>query len=234
MNSYHYRIQKNDKSHLHIFIKPSHIPNTNKTIIFVHGFLGEGCENHRMFIRVAEALNKIGLTCILYDQKGCGYSDGDYQDVRLIDIKEDLYTVTNWAKNFFQGDIGFLGQSLGSALIFSMTEILAPNFIVAINPAAKFDNWLSHRYNWDLSSDETLFCAFPKGIFVSRDFINDLIEWEWVNQLNINSIPTLIVASTKDEIDSLNTAYTVKKIIKKILIYFRLKEQIILLLDSVI
>lgn len=186
----------------------------NKTIIFVHGFLGEGCENHRMFIRMAKELNKIGFICVLYDQKGCGYSDGEYDDVRLQDVKEDLYTVTTWAREKFKGEIGFLGQSLGSAIIFSMKDILIPNYIIAINPAAKFKDWLSLRYNWNLLSNDSFFCALPKGIFVSRDFINDLMEWEWLNELNNDSIPKMIVASTMDEINSLDTAYMLKKTMK--------------------
>lgn len=174
----------------------------NCNIIFVHGFLGDGIENHRMFIKVADALNEIGYTCFLFDQTGCGYSDGDYSDVRLETLKKDLTEVIKWVKQTFAGEIALLGQSLGSALALAMISKVEVKFAIAINPAAHFDKWLSKRYNWDIDSENNVFCAIPKGIFVSRQLIDDLINWEWIDELSNSTIPVLIVCSTNDGIGS--------------------------------
>ena len=135
MNSIHTYIQRPDGSHLHIFISKPINQSKSEIIIFVHGFLGDALENHRMFLRIANQLNHAGFTCVLYDQKGCGYSDGDYAEVRLNSLREDLCTVTEWVKHNLGNKIGYIGQSVGSALIISMQQITKPQFIIAINPA---------------------------------------------------------------------------------------------------
>lgn len=213
MNEKHYRIKRTSVGYLHVCVKyPRRQLSQVNNIIFVHGFLGEGIENHRMFIRIAEKLNEGGFTCILFDQYGCGYSDGDYKDVLLNDLKEDLEDVTIWVRQSLGGTIGYLGQSVGSALILSMEKTLKPNFQICINPAASFNEWLEQRYNWDLSKEQEYFYAFPKGIMVSKHFLVELINWDWFKDISTKyNTPTLLIASVKDEIKSLDTAIMVKK-----------------------
>lgn len=213
MNEKHYQIKRTLGGHIHVCVKhPKKLLFHAKTIIFVHGFLGEGIENHRMFIRIAEKLNEEGFTCILFDQYGCGYSDGDYKDVLLKDLKMDLEDVTIWAKKTFGEIIGYLGQSVGSALILSMEKVLKPKFQICINPAAGFNRWLLQRYNWDLSKEQEYFYAYPKGILVSRCFLLDLINWDWIKDISIvSNVPTLLVVSGDDEINSVENAMIVKK-----------------------
>lgn len=213
MNEKHYRIKRSSEGYLHVCVKhPTQLLFRAKNIIFVHGFLGEGTENHRMFIRMAEKLNAHGFTCILFDQYGCGYSDGDYKDVLLEDLKTDLEDVTIWVKRMFGGIIGYLGQSVGSAIVLSMETILNPKFQICINPAAGFERWLEQRYNWDISKEQEYFYAFPKGIMVSRRFLKELVNWEWIKDISITSnVATLLVASGGDEINSLDNTVMIKK-----------------------
>lgn len=220
MTTNHYRVLRTDGSSLHVCVKEPD-EGVGHVAIFVHGFLGDGCENHRMFIRMSDALANIGITCVLYDQKGCGYSDGDYADVRLSDLREDLFAVYNWVSRNQNIKVGFVGQSVGSALVLSVANILKPAFIIAINPAADFSSWLDRRYNWDLSSCDQYFYALPKGIRVSRSFINDLIAWDWQDHLIDSQLPMLIIAASKDDIDSVSTA-------QKVLNTFRSAKEVII------
>lgn len=212
MNEKHYRIKRTYDGYLHVCVKyPSRQYFQPQNIIFVHGFLGEGVENHRMFIRIAENLNKEGFTCFLFDQYGCGYSDGDYKDVQLRDLKKDIEDVTVWVRRRFGGIIGFLGQSVGAALVLSMSEEMKAKFQICINPAAYFNKWLAKRYNWNIKGDEDYYYAMPKGILVSKRFIMDLINWQWIDEVAMqHSIPTLIIAATDDDINSEFTAKIVK------------------------
>lgn len=180
-------------------------PENNRgycNIIFVHGFLGDGVENHRMFISIADVLNAKGFTCVLYDQTGCGYSDGHYSMVRLNTLKDDLITITNWVSENLEGGVAYLGQSLGSALILNNSINQNILFRILFNPAGHFEEWLLERYHWDLQSDADLFCAIPKGIYVNKRMLNDLISWNWINEIAIDSIPTLFITSTNDGIGS--------------------------------
>lgn len=211
----HYRIMRMNGEYLHLFVKYPEIElSAPKNIIFVHGFLGEGVENHRMFIRFADALNREGYTCFLFDQYGCGYSDGDYSSIRLQDIKDDFLCVSAWVREKFDGSIGYLGQSVGSAIILSLSEQLKPNFQVCVNPAANFQDWLTKRYDWNLSIDTEYFYAAVKGILISRSFILDLLKWDWVRELKPINTPTLVIAGTDDDINSSDTAFLVQERLK--------------------
>lgn len=214
MKSEHFRINRSNNSCndcLHVFVMKPNNTGENKIIIFVHGFLGEGVENHRMFFRMGETLSKNGFTCILFDQYGCGYSDGEYKDVRLNDLFEDIRTVFFWVKKNYNGLVGFLGQSVGSAIVLTNLYYLKPDFAIVLNPAANFDSWLENRYDWDLSKNYPYYYAYPKGIMVSQNFINDLMLWNWIESLNVIDLPVLIIASTDDDIDSVKSAYSIKE-----------------------
>lgn len=202
----HYRIEKEDGKCLHVQVRYPSQDCQNCNVIFVHGFLGEGIENHRMFVKMADELNDIGYTCILFDQTGCGYSDGYYGSVRLDTLRGDLAEIVNWVKQTFISDIAFLGQSLGAALALNTIYESDIKFIIALNPAAHFDKWLIQRYGWDITMPNDYFCAVPKGVFVSRDFIGDLLKWNWTEELTVRDIPVLLVTSTDDGIGSYRTS----------------------------
>lgn len=202
----HYRIEKEDGKCLHVQVRYPSQDSQNCNVIFVHGFLGDGVENHRMFVKMADGLNDIGYTCILFDQTGCGYSDGYYDSVRLDTLKGDLAEIVKWVKQTFISDIAFLGQSLGAALALNTICESDIKFIIALNPAAHFDKWLIQRYSWDITMTDDYFCAVPKGIFVSRDFIDDLLKWKWTEELSASDIPVLLVTSTDDGIGSYRTS----------------------------
>lgn len=213
LNKKDFRIKKTENIYLHAHvIYPDDSVINHGNIIFIHGFLGEGCENHRMFTNVAENLIQLGYTCILYDQVGCGYSDGNYRDTTIQSVFDDLEVIYKWTKSNFSGQIGLLGQSMGSAIALSSTTICNPSFIIAINPAANYNQWLLSRYNWDLSVDtkNSCYCAFPKGIFVSNTFIQELLEWDWIKQIDTYTFPVLLIAGGCDDVNSEAAALAVK------------------------
>lgn len=206
---FHYRVSRGNNAFLHVHVKRPENNTQNCNIIFAHGFLGSGVENHRMFIRISDQLNKIGFTCVLFDQSGCGYSDGEYESISLNDLREDLKIISIWVSKNLPGKIAYLGQSLGSALILSVDINVPVEFRIAINPAAYFGKWLTKHYGWDLKSKDNCFYAIPKGILVSRALVMGLINWDWLSDLSESDIPSLIIASTCDEIGSVEVAQTI-------------------------
>ena len=112
--------------------------------------------------------------------------------------------------------MGFLGQSVGSALVLTSLMRLKPDFAIALNPAANFSSWLEKRYDWDLSSGSEYYYAYPKGIMVSRQFIGDLLNWNWVDSLDNYKSPLLIIAATEDDIRSVDSAYSIQKRMNKL------------------
>jgi len=180
-------------------------------VVFVHGFLGEGVENHRMFIRVAERFVAAGMNCVLFDQKGCGYSDGDYEDVCLSDMRADLEAVAQWARRQVGSIIGLFGQSVGTALCLesAQTHPERYRFVIGLNPVPEANKWMLSRYHWDLRTDVQTYLALPKGIYVSRELLSDLVTWDWIASVYQTRTPTLLLAGTDDDLDSVATAKVV-------------------------
>ncbi len=203
INAYDTRILRlSGNGELHVHVREGR--KMVGTVIFVHGFIGNGIENHRLFIRLADVFVGLGYRAILFDQYGSGYSDGEHQDVSMSTCREDLRTVIQWAEQEFGMPYGLVGQSAGSAIVLEMTGNQNEEciFRVMLNPAAGFDTWLLSRFGWDLNSDEPVLCARPKGVMVSRTYIEELLVWDWLGVLGKSSIPTLIVASGDDELKS--------------------------------
>ncbi len=192
---------------LHIHVRERQ-PGRGMPVIFVHGFIGDGAENHRLFIRLADVFVNMGFCALLFDQYGSGYSDGEHKDVCLATCREDILTVIQWAVTEYGPHYGLVAQSVGSAVVLEMAEgmISECEFRIMLNPAARFNEWLLERYGWHAAmgdgSTEDVLCAQSKGVMVAKRYVEELLSWDWLNVLQESKIPTLIVASGDDELRS--------------------------------
>lgn len=86
-------------------------------IVFSHGFTVDGVEVYRLFWRLAGLLADAGYTCLLFDYRGCGYSDLDHSQMTFNTRMQDLNAVLDHARVEFPGrPITVWGVSLGCAV----------------------------------------------------------------------------------------------------------------------
>lgn len=164
-----------------------------------------------MFTRLAEVMAASGWSTALFDQCGSGYSVGSYSEVRLRSIVNDVMTVYEELARRFDS-VAIIGQSLGSTVSIDLVlaELLDPVVVVALNPVDDFDSWMPSRFGWDPSGKEQVLVALPKGILVSRNFFEELLEWQWTYPSEDSKRPRLhIILSQMDE---LPTAATVQRL----------------------
>ena len=119
-------------------------------IVFCHGFCGDKTENG-LFQDAAQVLIRAGYSVVLYDWRGLGHSDGEFDKTTLDWHVRDYVEVIEWSKKYFRIEskaLCGLGFSLGAVLIAqairSGTDLGAAVFwSPAIRPAVSM--W--PRYN---------------------------------------------------------------------------------------
>lgn len=88
-------------------------------VLICHGYGGNKCGKHRLYVRLANRLARIGIAVLRFDFRGSGDSDGEFQQVNIDTEVSDFYSALNYLKNLPFVDparIGILGNSLGGAI----------------------------------------------------------------------------------------------------------------------
>ncbi len=96
-----------------------HLPDTElpPVVIGAHGLFSNAA-GHRQ-LRLANALNRVGIAYLRFDHRGCGESDGVFGEATTFDGRcRDMETAVNFARNHPEtGDrIGLFGSSIGGAV----------------------------------------------------------------------------------------------------------------------
>jgi len=75
--------------------------------------------NHKVFLILADALNRAGIAVLRYDKRGVGASTGDYANATTMDFTTDARAAVNWLKKRSEIDsahIGIVGHSEGGLI----------------------------------------------------------------------------------------------------------------------
>jgi len=173
-------------------------------VVFSHGFMTIGSENHGMFLRAACEMNRRGFSSVLFDQFGCGYSDGDFTQFRLTNAFHDLATVTRWGTENVEcdGTAVLFGQSLGTAAsVLALRDYNIPEIraLVLWNLSAEFETRYPRIFGEDIASDDG-FCFERKGYLVGKGFLADAAQYDILKQFDNISIPTLFLICEGDQI----------------------------------
>jgi hypothetical protein len=84
-----------------------------------HNTRDEDVWGHKVFIVLADALNRNGIAVLRYDKRGVGGSTGDYDAATTVDFVSDAEAAVTWLKTQPQIDalrIGLLGHSEGGVI----------------------------------------------------------------------------------------------------------------------
>ena len=92
-----------------------HEANSDKIVIFAHGFTGSKHESGRLFVMAARSLSSAGFNVLRFDFMGEGDSSGDFNQMTPNTRITDLTAALSWAKRRKFARIGLLGLSLGGA-----------------------------------------------------------------------------------------------------------------------
>lgn len=84
-------------------------------VILMHGFMSD--KRERVVTAIASALQEKGIAYIRFDFNGHGDSEGDFQDMTVVNEIEDAKKVYEYARSLdFVSDIALLGHSQGGVV----------------------------------------------------------------------------------------------------------------------
>lgn len=127
-----------------------HLPEGQHNVPAValfHGFTGTKVEPHRIFVKMARALNREGIGAVRFDFRGSGDSEGDFAEMTMSGEISDAFRILDFLAAADEVDparIGILGLSMGGAVAASVagqdSRVKALTLWAAV---AKFDLFTS-------------------------------------------------------------------------------------------
>ncbi|WP_430412313.1 alpha/beta hydrolase [Kordia sp.] len=204
----HKRLQVSFNEALHLQVRDSAKGKNKPLIIFSHGFMINGLENHRLFMKIAKSLNSLGYSTLLFDYRNCGYSDGDFNDFRASKAVIDLVKVSKWGINNStnNGKVSIISQSLGTLITIKAIEKINElvDNIVLLNLSGNNEKRYPKVFGMKILDKETF--LFPKGYKVNPEMFFDIFEFNTLELIKFIKSPILFVNSGKDNIGDLDVS----------------------------
>jgi pimeloyl-ACP methyl ester carboxylesterase len=177
-------------------------------VVFSHGFITAGTENHGMFVRLAREANGRGFSTVLFDYEGTGYSDGNYESFRISRSIDHLVRVCRWTLGNApcDGRLILFGQSLGSALALMASSQLADVLKGAIlwNLSSDFERRYPSLFN--LSPDAAEAQCVRKGYLVGGEFLKDASRFDVTDYARNVGYPALLLNCVGDSVGDVSIA----------------------------
>ena len=175
-------------------------------VILCHGFSGN-CQS-QLFDDIAKNLQQNGIATLRFDFNGHGKSDGQFQDMTVLNEIEDLKDVIRWSQEqAWVKDISLLGHSQGGVVVSMTAGELGDKVIksvVLMAPAAVLrddalrGNTMGAHYNpWNLTSD---YVQLPmRGLKLGRKYIETALNLPIYETAMNYPGPALILHGTHDQ-----------------------------------
>ncbi|MER3499963.1 MAG: hypothetical protein IMHGJWDQ_000435 [Candidatus Fervidibacter sp.] len=99
-----------------------HLPDREgkvPAVALCHGFTGNRIEAHRLFVKMARCLATNGIAALRFDFRGCGESEGDFEQVTVSSEITDALAALDFLRKQPEIDperIGLIGLSLGGCV----------------------------------------------------------------------------------------------------------------------
>lgn len=217
-NKQHFRISVTRDTCVHGFLlKPdSSIWNYKRTLfIFSHGWSVDGTESFRLFIDISNKLTSLGYPCLLFDYRGSGYSDLEFEEMTFSTELADLSAVINFArKKYPRHRIVLWGVSFGCAVAAQVSSQRKDiSSLVLWSLSAE----LYRRYCEKLGTDiyEKGFIYTEKGFRVKATFLDSLKGWDTYKAIKESNTPCLLVHGDADTGASIDLARNAHRLAEK-------------------
>lgn len=98
--------------------EPPHAPPF-PALVMLHGFTGHKIEPHRLFVKAARRFAAEGVLTLRFDFRGCGESEGDFEDLSIegeIGDAAKALAAVRGRGDVRRDRVGLLGMSLGGSI----------------------------------------------------------------------------------------------------------------------
>lgn len=183
-------------------------------ILICHGFAGNKCGRHGMYVNLAKRLSKNGIAVLRIDFRGSGDSEGSLPDMSLETEVSDALLGLKYLENLPYVDpsrIGLMGRSLGGAVaVITASRYKNTKSLSLWAPVFHAEQW---KNEWKaaqikLSRNIPLEHAMRfNGHVAGREFVKQIFEMRLDHELKqIEHVPLLHIHGEKDNIVSIEHA----------------------------
>ncbi|HEX3011180.1 MAG TPA: alpha/beta fold hydrolase [Syntrophomonadaceae bacterium] len=136
-----FEVKKTGKLIRGVVHRPESVNGHLPCVIFCHGFTGERVGANFMHVKVARALEDMGIISVRFDFLGSGESDGEFKDMTMSREVEECEAIVDYVSKLAPVDsnnINLLGYSLGGPVCLQTAE-RHPDIIknlILLSPAA--------------------------------------------------------------------------------------------------
>lgn len=206
----HYRVPVADGEAVHLVEISLPDSKSAPAIISIHGTGGPGYGDRRWRLKLGHNAASMGLRLFLFDSRGTGYSEGDFEDWTVSRFVEDTTRVLEFVRlqpNVDKDRIGLFGFSLGSA--------------VAVLAASRHPDWVKALVVYTLPCDmdrgflwyferfvprslDSFYNAGrawlpPLGNYLKRSFLDDLKNHDVKRDIANLKMPLFLIQPDKDD-----------------------------------
>lgn len=188
-------------------------------VILSHGFGGD--MTFHLWEPIIQILNEKGIGVIRYDFNGCGQSEGEFQNMTVLNENEDLLCVISYVRSLkTTANISLVGHSQGGVVtsmvsgdcgaeqiecevLLSAAAVLREDAIRGITQGANFDPWHLDRPYYEL----------PRGLKLGRAYIQSAMTLPIYETAAEYNGPALVVNGMADRV----VPYTYAQLYNKVL-----------------
>lgn len=172
------------------------------TVLLCHGFTGHKAEGHRIFVKMAQELEKKGIAALRIDFRGSGDSEGDFQEMTFEGEVEDAKLALDFLEQLPEVNpqrLGALGLSMGGAVAATIagrdSRIQACGLWSAV---ADFSQTFFSEAAEEVLAKGAETMAYGANV-VSREFLLGVKDAKPHLELAKRQLPVLVVHGTQDE-----------------------------------
>jgi uncharacterized protein len=214
---------KTDKQHTRIFVdsdtsvhavlvQPVSIPQKQTLFVFSHGFSVDGTESYRLFISLSSILLSLGYPCILFDYRGSGYSDLDYEDMTFDTEIADLNAVVDFGREKFPDhQVALWGVSFGCAVAAHVASQRS-DISLLILWCLSADLYRRYRERLGPDIEKQGYTYIDKGFKVKRAFLDSLKDRDTYAAIKKVEAVCLLVHGDADTVAPVELSRTAHRI----------------------
>lgn len=175
-------------------------------IFLCHGFAGNKCGRHRIYVNLAKALSQYGIATFRMDFRGSGDSEGELSEMTLEGEVDDALIGLNYLQSLPFIDpngIGILGRSLGGAIaVMAATRYPEVKSLALWAPVFHAEQW---KEEWK-RAETKMFNNIPldqairfDGQITNKEFVLQIFAMELEKHLAlIENLPLLHIHGESD------------------------------------
>ncbi len=175
-------------------------------VLFCHGLAGHRIGKHRMYVKLAECLSRIGIASFRFDFRGSGDSEGEFAEMTLNGEVSDAvkaFEFLSTQKHLDPDRIGVFGRSFGGAIsILSAHRFGSVKSAALWSPVFNAEQW---EEQWEMFEthqiDEQTRHDLMRinGQLPSVDFYKEMFEMNLKEEVrSLSDIPMLLIHGEKD------------------------------------